>query len=258
MQLHKTSEKILTLAIKDVHKYASDKFKQIGGEVIHKKKFSLGNCSRYYQYAGGEPTYFSHKYFIKPDGGILFARIKNRDIPILITEDKTQGTNDIYYHLSNNKNQYIKQSVGNAFERTAKNKNAAQMIFAGVNYFPYAVFASGCDFHSSETIGSRAVAMNWCQSNHYVDISDKTTKKHVYNDIENIINNINIQKRRNGKDCVASIFIKGHNYMNMQHGSSMWEHKEIVKICNNMIDKVYDEIKKMTNQQYKNIPPVII
>ena len=48
----------------------------------------------------------------------------------------------------------------NAIERAAKNIRGSEMICMSQNTFPYVIFASGCDFHNTETIASRLEMMN--------------------------------------------------------------------------------------------------
>ena len=84
--------------------------------------------------------------FMKPDGGIILFN----DIPILCTEAKKQGTN-------NNRLQegLKKQAKGNAIERCGKNIEIFRYITYEHEYFPYLIFASGCDFENGSSIIDR-------------------------------------------------------------------------------------------------------
>ena len=79
--------------------------------------------------------------YMKPDGGIVWIKQGKKNIPILIAEDKVQGTND-----TRHEQKLKKQSTGNAIERAAKNIRMAEMIFSQLDFFPYAIFAAGCGF----------------------------------------------------------------------------------------------------------------
>ena len=88
--------------------------------------------------------------FIKPDGGVLYARIDGYMYPILVSEAKQQGTNDIRQEEGKKK-----QSMGNAIERVTKNYLELKSLFTPYDYFPYHVFISGCDFRKGSSIIDR-------------------------------------------------------------------------------------------------------
>jgi hypothetical protein len=165
--------------------------------------------------------------------GIFVMNLHERRIPILILEDKIQGTNDLLHE-----NHKKRQQSGNAIERGAKNIRGAEMIFANQDYFPYVMFASGCDFHSSETIAKRIEMMNMGFPNHYLDVSSTTTQEDINARLDTILQSINIHKRC-GKS-IASVFVKAHKYDEMKHGASLWKKEEIVLICKKVIDKVFE------------------
>ena len=93
---------------------------------------------------------------IKPDAGIILWKINNKHYPIYIGEDKIQGTNDKLFEAGK-----PKQATGNAIERYFKNVRAEELLCSRLPYFPSVVFASGCDFHHSETIAKRLEAGNY-------------------------------------------------------------------------------------------------
>jgi len=120
----------------------------------------------------------------KPDGGILFANINNKWFPILISEAKKQGTNNILraieemydWNYSDEriadevgwkvervtkviKDAKFKQARGNAIERAFKNWAEFQIYLENYDYFPYLIFASGCDFEKGSTIPDRMDSM---------------------------------------------------------------------------------------------------
>jgi hypothetical protein len=161
--------------------------------------------------------------------------LKGVEIPLLIIEDKVQGTNDILYEQKKKR-----QATGNAIERGAKNIRGAEMIFASQNIFPYVMFASGCDFHSTETIAKRIEMMNFGFPNHNIPVSPTTSQTEVDEKINTILQSININKNH-GKS-IASVFIKSHKWNEMKHGSSLWKTEEIVVICKKVIDKVFESL----------------
>lgn len=230
------SEKRLMKAINNIILYTKEKLKKINGDVIHKNIITLYDCQEYFHKIGGpEPNPENKKVYMKPDGGILFANIKDELIPLLIVEDKVQGTNDKLF--SKNKK---RQATGNAIERAAKNIRGAEMIFSGMNIFPYVLFASGCDFHSSETISKRFEMMNMGYPNHYIDLNPNKNNEEIEESIENELQNIIIIKRN--KINIVSIFIKAHKWNEMEHNSSLWKTEEYEKILCRIIDIVLKEL----------------
>jgi hypothetical protein len=171
---------------------------------------------------------------MRPDGGIIFMKLNLESIPILVAEVKQQGRNDVNY-----KNGVKKKGLGNAIERAAKNLKAAEMMFHSSNLFPYAIFASGCDFHHTESIPSRLTMMNYGFPSHYIEI-----KPEVKINMDRILQEIDVTKKMiHGKEIsTASIFVKAHKYDEMEYGSSDWtvdEYFSILKTILNQVLKVY-------------------
>ena len=111
----------------------------------------------------------SDKASMRPDGGILsLQRNDGKAYPILITEVKTQGTNDI--RASEGKK---KQSRGNAIERLGKNVIGFRTAMITEGIFPFICFGDGCDFEDQSSILDRVttIAMFGClnQINLHVD-----------------------------------------------------------------------------------------
>lgn len=245
------SESTMTQAMTDIITYTKDKIAKICGTIIHKKQISLYECQLYFHKVGGPPPNELNKHVsMKPDGGIIIAIINNIEYPLMIVEDKVQGTNDIL-HEHNKK----RQSTGNAIERGAKNIRGAEMIFSEMNIFPYVLFASGCDFHHTETISKRIEMMNMGFPNHYIEINPNKTNEIISTNIDEIISSINIKKCC-GKS-ILSVFVKAHKWNEMKHGSSMWEKNEIVKICCKVIDIVVDEITNINTTTIVEDPSLI-
>lgn len=231
-----SSEKILLEALHEIKPYIEKKCKLIGGIVEHKKSISLFECQTYFNKCGGPiPNEENKNVSMKPDGGIFIMILNGDTIPLLIIEDKVQGTNDNLYEQRKKR-----QSTGNAIERGAKNIRGAEMLFANQNIFPYVMFVSGCDFHSSETIAKRIEMMNMGFPNHYIDITPTTSSEEIRTKINTIIPCINIEKKC-GKS-IASVFVKAHKWDEMKHGSSYWKKEEIVTICKNVIDQVFNSL----------------
>jgi hypothetical protein len=230
----RSSEKVLSEAMNETIQYAKDQFKPLGYKIVKEKEISLFELQTFNEKFGGPiPNPDNKKVCMRPDGGILFAVSEEKRIPILIVEDKRQGTND------NRLEQKLKkQSTGNAIERGAKNIRGAEMLFAGLEIFPYVMFISGCDFHSSETIAQRIDMMNIGFPNHYIDIAKTTTQEQVQARIDAIIPSITLKKIRG--IGVASVFVKAHKWDEMKHGSSLWKKEEQVQILKKIIDKVLE------------------
>lgn len=92
---------------------------------------------------------------MKPDGGIIFIKGKNADLfPILISEAKNQGTNDL--RLSEGK---PKQAKGNAIERLGKNVIGFRTALLNEAIFPFVCFGYGCDFDKGSSILDRVVTI---------------------------------------------------------------------------------------------------
>ena len=233
-----SSERTLSEALCEIRPYIEEKCRSIGAILEYKKSISLYECQQYFEKCGGPiPNRDNMNVSMRPDGGIFIATLKNGDtLPLLITEDKVQGTNDNRYEQN-----MKRQSTGNAIERAAKNIRGSEMLFANQDIFPYVVFASGCDLHASETIGKRFDMMNMGYPNHYIGLTPTITQGEIRTKLNTIIQSININKK-----CgigIASIFVKAHKWNEMKHGSSVWKKEEIVLICKNVIDKVFTSIK---------------
>ena len=230
----KHSEKTLTNTMRVIVKYAKDKAQKIGGEIYEKKTMTLYEIQEYFHKVGGpQPDPENKSVYMKPDGGIIMMKLNDKNYPILIVEDKVQGSNDTRF-----KEGQTKQATGNAIERGAKNIRGAEMLYSEMPYFSYVLFASGCDFHSSETIAKRIEMMNMGMPNHYVDVTPATSPETIMSKIDTIIPAITIKKLC-GKS-IASVFVKAHKWDEMEHGSSRWTEEEEIKLCKTVIDKVFE------------------
>lgn len=234
------SEAALHEALHEILAYARDKITAIGGTIRHIKSISLYECQEYFERLGGpKPNPQNKSVCMKPDGGIIIATVKGKEYPIFIGEDKVQGTNDNLFAEGKKK-----QALGNAIERGAKNIRGAEMLFAGLRIFPYVLFASGCDFHSSESIAKRIEMMNMGVPNHSIYLSKTTTAEDISKKIETITSAINIHKV-----CgmgVATVFVKAHKYDELPHGASRWTKSEIVHLSCKVIELAVAEIATLS------------
>lgn len=184
---------------------------------------------------------------IRPDAGIIMWNVKGKQYPLYIGEDKVQGTNDKLHAAGK-----PRQATGNAIERYFKNVRAEEMMCAHVPYFPSVVFASGCDFHHSETIAARLEIGNYCVPNHSVYITnnetetDVTSQNKVAEDMRNLVANIRIQKRTMGKyipfASVATVCVKAHKWNEMPHKSSLWMPHEYLAVSKRIVELATKEV----------------
>ncbi len=238
----KHSEDRLTSVIQGkIIPHARARITELGGTLTFLKQISLYDVMEIFAQHTGEEIENcpeNKKVFMKPDGGIIIANIGDKSYPILLTEDKLQGTND-----ERRAQGLARQATGNAIERAAKNIRGAEMLFGGLPVFPYVLFASGCDLHSSETISKRLEMMNYGVKNNYVEISPSTSIEDKATMVAHVISRINIAKRFGGR-CVASMFVKAHKWDEMEHGASIWTPAEIEAVCMRVIDMAIDNIPK--------------
>jgi type II restriction enzyme len=88
---------------------------------------------------------------MRPDGGIL-SMITNdgHARPVLITEVKNQGTNDLRQAEGKSK-----QAKGNAIERLGKNVIGFRTAMLAESIMPFLCFGYGCDFADDSSIRDR-------------------------------------------------------------------------------------------------------
>ena len=231
------SEQALTNALPAILTHAQQKARLHDGTIDHVTTMSLYDLKNMaHAHGGPAPTEEDRRVSIKPDGGIILLIIRGEKHPLLIIEDKCQGTNDT--RLAEGKK---KQALGNAIERAFKNINAAKMMCIGSPCFPYAIFASGCDFHHTETIAQRLEAGNMGYPNHYLDMSHNGC---ILN-WEALIPQIDVKKHvySNGLQAdIASVFVKAHKWDDGKHGSSRWTTEEYQHICCHIIDQAMEAI----------------
>lgn len=95
----KVTEKILLSSINDIIlPYSKERIATLfGGNIRIAYSISLYELQCIFNKHGGgpEPNVNNKNVCMKPDGGIIFAIVNNIEYPILIIEDKVQGTNDL-------------------------------------------------------------------------------------------------------------------------------------------------------------------
>lgn len=126
--------------------YAGLRFAQEPQWLLNDVISSLGKCFPDVSFC----TCFE-KSAMKPDGGIL--SIEDRDgrrFPILISEKKNQGTNDVRALQGK-----AKQAKGNAIERLGKNVIGFRTALLAESIFPFVCFGDGCDFAADSSIIDR-------------------------------------------------------------------------------------------------------
>lgn len=93
--------------------------------------------------------------YMQPDGGIVRLRKDDGSThPILISEKKNQGTNDLRMREGK-----PKQALGNAIERLGKNVIGFRTAMLTETIFPFVCFGDGYDFDENETIVDRVVTI---------------------------------------------------------------------------------------------------
>ena len=92
---------------------------------------------------------------MRPDGGVLSLRDREERLrPILITEVKNQGTNDL--RKAEGK---TPQARGNAIERLGKNVIGFRTAMLAEQIVPFICFGYGCDFAEDSTILDRVTTI---------------------------------------------------------------------------------------------------
>lgn len=154
----KQQEKVLIKALHKVVEYLEDRFaKRI--TLIHKKQWHLKDIIN--ELRPYFPDTDLHCHFnntsMKPDGGILTIKSSKDSTltyPILISEVKNQGTNDLRA-----KEGLRKQAQGNAIERLGKNLIGFRTALLRESIFPFVCFGYGCDFEETSPILDRISTM---------------------------------------------------------------------------------------------------
>lgn len=154
-RISRRQEMVLDRAIKKVCTRLISKWKTISLEHESQWRLSdvVGRLRNQY------PEIDFHYYFdsssMRPDGGILSLVLQNGTrLPILISEKKNQGTND----LRTSEGKKI-QAKGNAIERLGKNVIGFRAAMKHESIFPFVCFGDGCDFADDSSILDRVVTI---------------------------------------------------------------------------------------------------
>ena len=124
-----------------------------GYRFLFQKKILLNEIITHLKHEFTETpfSFCKESSFMTPDGGILsMISITETRYPILISEKKNQGTNDL--RLQEGKK---RQAQGNAIERLGKNVIGFRTALLSESIFPFICFGDGCDFDESSSIPDR-------------------------------------------------------------------------------------------------------
>lgn len=130
---------------------------QFGFELVHKKRWLLSDIVDRLSADFPEVDFYtpSAQASMNPDGG--FLSIKDHDgveYPILISEVKNQGTNDL--RLAEGKKA---QAKGNAIERLGKNVIGVRTAMLNEGIVPFVCFGYGIDFADGSSILDRVATI---------------------------------------------------------------------------------------------------
>jgi len=151
----KRQEKELDKALKIVETKLNQEFPKI--RLHHEKQIKLSKIVEMLNRSFPEIDfhYYFETSYIRPDGGILSILDNNEKIyPILISEKKNQGTNDLRVMEGKSK-----QAKGNAIERLGKNVIGFRTALIKESIFPFVCFGYGCDFDHKSSILDRVVTI---------------------------------------------------------------------------------------------------
>jgi len=156
-----TSKKQESDIIKALHKVVAHLQKKFGAKItlVHEKQWHLKDIVAELRHAYPDTEFHYHfdSRSIRPDGGILYIQGPEGDkltYPVLISEVKNQGTNDLRAREG-----LPKQAKGNAIERLGKNLIGLRAALLKEAIFPFVCFGYGCDFEDDSSILDRVSTM---------------------------------------------------------------------------------------------------
>lgn len=152
----KQQEKALTKAMIRVEQELYKKFPGIKLDHSNRLLLSEAVADLRKRYPDVDFFFFHATSYMLPDGGILYLQSgeSKEKYPILISEKKNQGTNDL--RLAEGK---AKQAKGNAIERLGKNVIGFRTALKPHDIFPFVCFGDGCDFSDDSSILDRVVTI---------------------------------------------------------------------------------------------------
>lgn len=122
-------------------------------KLLHQKDWHLSQIVTRLKDAFPDVPFHYHfeRSSMRPDGGILnLLDGNNHPYPILITEVKNQGTNDLRIAEG-----LGRQAKGNAIERLGKNVIGFRSAMLNEGILPFICFGDGCDFDGDSSILDR-------------------------------------------------------------------------------------------------------
>ena len=254
------SEGNLKSIIEPLIQHAKTQIEPYGGTIEYHKKLTLDDIMQYRiddtflfptieeQKDNKDVKNDNARVSIKPDAGIILWKINNKHYPIYIGEDKIQGTNDKLFEAGK-----PKQATGNAIERYFKNVRAEELLCSRLPYFPSVVFASGCDFHHSETIAKRLEAGNYGVPNLYAEITNDHPSISETELSETFTQKINVIKRYVSMympfASIPTVCIKAHKWDQMKHLSSLWLPAEYLEISKEIIRQSVERVNLIVKSE---------
>jgi type II restriction enzyme len=128
-----------------------------GLDLVHKKSWKIPEIVQQLAEDFPEVDFYdpSPRASMNPDGGVLSIRNQaGREFPILISEVKNQGTNDLRA-----KEGKPPQAKGNAIERLGKNVIGIRTAMLGEGIVPFVCFGYGVDFADGSSILDRVATI---------------------------------------------------------------------------------------------------
>ena len=156
--INNTSEKREGKAAMALNKVTLHIINKFGVRLIHESNLYLKDIVARLKmiYSDVDFSYNFDTSSMRPDGGILYLISKEDEkYPILITEMKNQGTNDIRA-----KEGKKKQAKGNAIERLGKNVIGFRTVLLNESIFPFICFGDGYDFAPDSSILDRVITIS--------------------------------------------------------------------------------------------------
>jgi type II restriction enzyme len=159
--INATSKKQETEIIQALFQVEKNLRTEYGDKLLlkHEKTWSLYSIVEELKYAFPEIDFHYHfkTSSIRPDGGLLCLlpfKPSKASYPILISEAKNQGTNDVRAQEG-----LKKQAKGNAIERLGKNVIGLRTALMRESIFPFVCFGYGCDFAPDSSILDRVTTI---------------------------------------------------------------------------------------------------
>lgn len=155
-EISSRQEKELTKAVRAVCNELRDIFPGI--RLDYEKRVYLHEVTDHIKdsFPEVDTFYYQETSFMTPDGGFVYLVSKDsrQRFPILISEKKNQGTNDLRKLEGK-----PRQAQGNAIERLGKNVIGLRAFLADEDIFPFVCFGDGCDFADGSSILDRVVTI---------------------------------------------------------------------------------------------------